>query len=219
MDMAEQERRKPSVKITTVTAKYGRKVNLGDYESADAECFVSADVRGMTDPSELDEVMRGLWRMVTNNVIFELTPMENLKRKRQSAKGQAVPPVQLDLDALALGYSVSPDDVSYTVNGQPVDPKGNPTQDEAVTLDEMIRKHPDEYDRFASAADRFGEDRPIVEAFVEWLRYDKALQGMQEADPAALRKLIAEYGDSPKAVEGDDAAMIRWVIDNGKIDA
>lgn len=51
--------------IKTVSVTYGRKINLGDYNSATADCTVWVDV----DPADnLDAVMRGLWGMAKENV-------------------------------------------------------------------------------------------------------------------------------------------------------
>lgn len=52
-------------KIKDVTVTYGRKINLGDFNSAHVELTVNAELE---DGDDADATMRGLWQMVTNNV-------------------------------------------------------------------------------------------------------------------------------------------------------
>ena len=52
-------------KLTEVTVTYGRKMNLGDFNSAHVELTVSATLE---DGDDIDATMRALWEMATNNV-------------------------------------------------------------------------------------------------------------------------------------------------------
>ncbi len=52
-------------KITAVSVTYGRKQNLGDYNSATVDCTVWADVE---EGEDLDQAMHGLWEMAKANV-------------------------------------------------------------------------------------------------------------------------------------------------------
>lgn len=58
--------------ITTVSVTYGRKVNLGDYNSAHVEISIWADV---TEEDDLDAMMRQLWAMSKQNVKSQLLPL------------------------------------------------------------------------------------------------------------------------------------------------
>jgi hypothetical protein len=51
--------------IKEVTVTYGRKINLGDFNSAHVELTVNAELE---DGDDIDATMRALWEMVTNNV-------------------------------------------------------------------------------------------------------------------------------------------------------
>jgi len=59
------------MKLEKVTVNFQRKKNLGNYESADASCMLTAYVE-VTD--DKDEVMRDLWRMAKENVKAALAP-------------------------------------------------------------------------------------------------------------------------------------------------
>jgi len=52
-------------KLKDVTVTYGRKMNLGDFNSAHVELTVNAELE---DGDDVDATMRSLWAMVTNNV-------------------------------------------------------------------------------------------------------------------------------------------------------
>ena len=52
-------------KLTEVTVTYGRKMNLGDFNSAHVELTASATLE---DGDDVDATMRALWEMATNNV-------------------------------------------------------------------------------------------------------------------------------------------------------
>lgn len=59
-------------KVKTVSVTYGRKANLGDYNSATVDCTVWADVE---EGEDLDQAMRALWEMAKNNVKTQLLPL------------------------------------------------------------------------------------------------------------------------------------------------
>lgn len=58
--------------IKTVSVHYGRKANLGDYNSANIECTLWADV---TEDEDLDQAMNALWTMAKENVKAQLLPL------------------------------------------------------------------------------------------------------------------------------------------------
>jgi hypothetical protein len=53
-------------KIKTVSVTYGRKQNLGDYNSATVDCTLWADID--PDGEDLDVAMHALWEMAKANV-------------------------------------------------------------------------------------------------------------------------------------------------------
>lgn len=58
--------------VKTVSVYYGRKVNLGDFNSANVECTVWADVEAGED---LNQAMHGLWEMAKENVKAQVLPL------------------------------------------------------------------------------------------------------------------------------------------------
>lgn len=52
-------------KLTEVTVTYGRKLNLGDFNSAHIELTVNAT---LDEGDDVDATMKSLWAMATNNV-------------------------------------------------------------------------------------------------------------------------------------------------------
>lgn len=71
-------------KVKTVSVHYGRKVNLGDYNSANVECTVWADVE---EGDDLDAAMRGLWAMAKENVKAQIAPLS--KEAKGAGSGNA----------------------------------------------------------------------------------------------------------------------------------
>ena len=61
-----------SVTVKTVSVTYGRKFNLGDYNSATVDCTLWADV---SDDQDLDEAMTALWSMAKENVRAQALPL------------------------------------------------------------------------------------------------------------------------------------------------
>ena len=59
------------MQLEKVTVSFQRKKNLGNYESADASCMLTAYVEPDDDK---DAVMRGLWTMAKDNVKAALAP-------------------------------------------------------------------------------------------------------------------------------------------------
>lgn len=60
------------MQIKTVSVKYARKQNLGDFCSADIECSLWADVSPEDDEAA---VMEALWTMAKANVKAQLVPL------------------------------------------------------------------------------------------------------------------------------------------------
>lgn len=58
------------MKLTAISATYGRKMNLGDYNSVHAEVTLWADVEEGDDPAESAEALR---QMARNHVMQELS--------------------------------------------------------------------------------------------------------------------------------------------------
>lgn len=60
------------MKLKTVSVVYGRKFNLGDYNSAQIECTLWADLDEQEDEAV---VMTALWEMAKNNVKAQALPL------------------------------------------------------------------------------------------------------------------------------------------------
>jgi hypothetical protein len=61
-------------KIKTVSVTYGRKFNLGDYNSATIDVTIWADVE---EGEHLDPLMHDLWAMAKENVRAQSLPLLN----------------------------------------------------------------------------------------------------------------------------------------------
>lgn len=58
--------------VRTISVTYGRKLNLGDYNSATVDCTIWADI----EPGEnLDQAMKSLWAMAKENVKAAAQPL------------------------------------------------------------------------------------------------------------------------------------------------
>lgn len=57
--------------VKTVSVTYGRKQNLGDYNSATVDCTLWADIE---EGEDLNNAMQGLWKMAKENVKANLIP-------------------------------------------------------------------------------------------------------------------------------------------------
>lgn len=69
------------MKLTTISVTYGRKFNLGDYNSVHIEMSAWADLDDVDDPVLANEALR---QMVRNNVQSELARLRpELKAKVQ----------------------------------------------------------------------------------------------------------------------------------------
>jgi len=60
------------ITVKTVSVTYGRKLNLGDYNSAQVDCTIWADV---SDDQDLDAAMTALWEMAKANVKAQALPL------------------------------------------------------------------------------------------------------------------------------------------------
>jgi hypothetical protein len=63
------------MKIKTVSVHYGLKVNLGDFNSANVECTLWADI-DESEGENLDSLMKSLWGMAKENVKAQLSPIQ-----------------------------------------------------------------------------------------------------------------------------------------------
>lgn len=61
-------------KIKTVQVFYGRKFNLGDFNSAQLECSLWAD---LTEGEDIDQTMKSLWSMAKENVKAQIITIIN----------------------------------------------------------------------------------------------------------------------------------------------
>lgn len=68
-----------TVTVKTASVTYGRKFNLGDYNSATIDCTLWADI---SDDQDLDAAMAALWTMAKENVRAQALPLVN-KSKAQ----------------------------------------------------------------------------------------------------------------------------------------
>lgn len=63
-------------RVSKVGVTYGRKVNLGDYNSANIEYSVWVDIDSDPDaPADLDAINRELWEMAKANVKQQAAPL------------------------------------------------------------------------------------------------------------------------------------------------
>lgn len=69
------------MKLKTVSVTYGRKFNLGDYNSATVEMTAWAD---LDDDDDESAVMSALWTMAKNNVKTQALPI--LKKQAEQAE-------------------------------------------------------------------------------------------------------------------------------------
>ena len=60
------------MKLKTVSITYGKKVNLGDYNSATIECSLWAELEEGEDEAP---AMTALWEMAKNNVKAQAVPL------------------------------------------------------------------------------------------------------------------------------------------------
>lgn len=58
--------------VKTVSVTYGRKFNLGDFNSATIDCTIWADIE---EGEDLNQVMKDLWEMAKNNVKAQSLPL------------------------------------------------------------------------------------------------------------------------------------------------
>ncbi len=64
----------PGILVRSVSVKYGRKVNMGNFESATYEVVVWADIDTEEQP-ELDLAMHALWAMAKQNIKAQALPV------------------------------------------------------------------------------------------------------------------------------------------------
>ncbi len=61
-----------AITVKTVSVTYGRKINLGDFNSATVDCTLWADV---DEGEDLDQAMQDLWECAKNNVKAQVLPL------------------------------------------------------------------------------------------------------------------------------------------------
>jgi hypothetical protein len=67
------------MKLKTVAVHYGRKANLGDFNSANIECDLWAD---LDEDEDVADVMGALWTMAKANVKAQLLPLVTKQQAR-----------------------------------------------------------------------------------------------------------------------------------------
>lgn len=60
------------MEITTIGIKYSRKINLGDYESAEAEAFYSAKIEEDESVTECAQVLRELAKQTVKDTLIDV---------------------------------------------------------------------------------------------------------------------------------------------------
>ena len=89
-----------AVTVKTVSVTYGRKFNLGDYNSATIDCTLWADA---SDDQDLDEAMTALWSMAKENVRAQALPLiQKAKDKKQAEVKQIFMGLPLELQTAAV---------------------------------------------------------------------------------------------------------------------
>jgi hypothetical protein len=95
--------------VKTVSVHYGRKINLGDYNSANVECTVWADV----EPDEdLDAAMHALWSCAKENVKAQLVPLA-----KKNGAGS------INIKETFLGLPIEARDEDLPGEGADIDPR------------------------------------------------------------------------------------------------
>lgn len=99
-------------KIKTVSVTYGRKQNLGDYNSATVDCTLWADVE---EGEDLNATMHGLWDMAKANVKANL--VQTVKESKNGSMNiketfLGLPILERDEDLPGEGVDIDPRDGS-----------------------------------------------------------------------------------------------------------
>ena len=97
------------LRIKTISVTYGRKLNLGNYESAHSEVAIWADLDPASNINEADAVL-GLRDMARNNVLSELAKHKGAAIEAKTAELYMGLPVELqEAVDIAVG-AIAPDD-------------------------------------------------------------------------------------------------------------
>ena len=89
-----------TVTVKTASVTYGRKFNLGDYNSATIDCTLWADI---SDDQDLDVAMAALWQMAKENVRAQALPLvQKAKDKKQAEVKQIFMGLPLELQTAAV---------------------------------------------------------------------------------------------------------------------
>jgi hypothetical protein len=86
--------------IKTVSVTYGRKINLGDYNSATVDCTIWADVK---DGEDLNQAMHDLWSMAKENVKTQILPLANKGNGANANVKEAFLGLPIELQEKAIG--------------------------------------------------------------------------------------------------------------------
>ena len=97
------------MKLISVSLTYGRKINLGDYNNANLEVTLGADIE---DGDDLNEIMHDLWHCARENVRVHAMPL--LRRGTQD-----------DVDAAYLGLPSQIDQWQPVGDNDPEGPYDN----------------------------------------------------------------------------------------------
>jgi len=88
------------VKPTNVSVTYGRKFNLGEFQSAHIEISIWAEV---DEEDDLNEAMSQLWCMAKENVKAQALPLVAKQRAKVNEVFLGLP-IQLQEEARANGH-------------------------------------------------------------------------------------------------------------------
>ena len=99
---------KPPVHVKTISVTYGRKFNLGDFNSVEVSATAWADV---SESQDLDEAWHGMWGMLKQNVRAAALPVMKKKDTEDA-----------EVKKFYLGLILGEPDVEAPVNDQ--DKKG-----------------------------------------------------------------------------------------------
>ena len=92
-----------TVTVKTASVTYGRKFNLGDYNSATIDCTLWADV---SDDQDLDAAMTALWAMAKENVRAQALPLVSKSKAQVEQVFMGLP-----LELRAVVAAVDSDDL------------------------------------------------------------------------------------------------------------
>ncbi len=93
-----------AVTVKTASVTYGRKFNLGDYNSATIDCTLWAD---LSEDQDLDAAMAALWAMAKENVRAQALPLVNKSKAQVEQVFMGLPlKLRRDAEASLVDYDI-----------------------------------------------------------------------------------------------------------------